>query len=121
MYIPSPAGLRQHQRADHIALDCLDLMVFAPVNIRSTSLPGTIDYMSRLHFVKDFRHSSLVLHADTGPVYIFLLSLEKVMEVACDPALLAPYQVLCLHDGMADQWNEEYNLAQRIYNTTDVL
>lgn len=76
-------------------------MVFAPVHVWNSCLTGAVDYVGRLYFVENSIHFSLVLHADAGGVDVFALSVEEVDQMACDPAMFAPYQVFWLHLGDA--------------------
>ena len=75
-------------------------MVFTPVHVRSTCLAGAIDHMRRVDFVEHSVHPDLVLHSHAGGMDVFVLSTEKVIEVAGNPAVLAPYQVSWLHDDL---------------------
>jgi hypothetical protein len=94
MDIPIHTRLGQDQCTYNIALDCLDLVVFAPVDVWSAGLASTVYHMGRFDFVENFTSRRLILHANTGSVDVFVLSTEEFEEMACDPAMLAPDEVL---------------------------
>ena len=93
MDIPIHTRLSQDQGAYDIALDRLDLVIFAPVDIWPASLASTVDYVSRLHFVKNFTGRSLVMHSDACGMDVFIRSAKQLEEVACDPTMLTPDEV----------------------------
>jgi hypothetical protein len=56
--------------------------------------------MGRFEFIQDLVHTDSVFHSHTSCVNVFILSMEEVIEVAGNPAVLAPDQVYWLHDGL---------------------
>lgn len=66
-------SLRQYQRPGDIGFDGLELVVFAPVNIRPPSLASAVDDMRWLDSVQNFVDICLVLHADASCVDILAL------------------------------------------------
>jgi hypothetical protein len=100
MHASFVAQLGQHQSSYHVATHCLHSVVFAPVDVGTSSLAGTIDYMSRLELVEDLVHLCRVLHAVVGSMDSLALRIEKVSEVATDPALAAGEEkaVFRVHD-----------------------
>ena len=95
-----PARLRQHQRANNIALDSFGLVVFTPVNVWSACLASAIDHMGRLDFIQHLINSYSVFHSHAGGIDVFVLSTEKIIEMAGNPPILAPDQRPWLHDGL---------------------
>lgn len=89
MHAPLVAQLCQHQSSNHVAAHGFDSVVFAPVDVGTSGLTGTIDDVSWLELVKDLVHLGRVLHAVVGGMNGFALRVEKVSEMAADPALAA--------------------------------
>lgn len=71
------ALIGQDQRPDHVGADCLELVVFAPVDVRTTGLASTVDNVRWFDLVEDFTHLALVLHADGGGADIFTLRTQQ--------------------------------------------
>ena len=83
------------QSTDHVAFDCFEFVVFAPVDIWPPGLAGAVHDMSRLDLVELVAYFCLMLHADCGSVDILAGFAEEVVEMACDPAACTPDQEAC--------------------------
>ena len=118
MDLPLTASLRQHQRSSNIAYDRLALMILAPVDIRSSSLPGTVDDMRWSDIVKNFVDSRLIFHPNGSRVDIVAMASEPVFKQAGDPSTLAPDEVLVRISRLVHVLTEQANAVSDVLRVT---
>ena len=82
--------LDQDQRACHVALNRLELVVFTPIHIGPSSLPSAVDNMRRLHLIKYTPDFALIVHSDIRGMHVVVLAMQQGFEVSSNPAFRTP-------------------------------
>ncbi len=86
------AAVRKIESANDIAPDCGLLVVFAPVDIRSARAAGTVENMGGSDPFELFHYSFTVFHPDGCHRNNLALTLEKLVQMSCNPSIAAPDQ-----------------------------
>jgi hypothetical protein len=92
MNVPPHTFSGKRQCPNYVALDRLPFMVFAPIDVWSSSFAGAVDHAVGSYIIQNFTNFLLVLHRYSCAMDISAVSLEKLLEFASDPAMLAPYE-----------------------------
>jgi hypothetical protein len=82
----------QIERSNSVGSYRLLLVVLAPVDIRTSSTSGAVQYMGRLDLLKLGLDCFTIFHADGCGVYLLALALEHRLKVLGNPPIATEYE-----------------------------